>query len=62
MHTPQTLLAHVRALTPNLAPAEQRVAAAVVHDPAGACSTARRNRLAASSTCTAGQRLDPSPT
>jgi DNA-binding MurR/RpiR family transcriptional regulator len=35
-HTPQTLLAHVRALTPNLAPAEQRVAAAVVHDPAGA--------------------------
>jgi DNA-binding MurR/RpiR family transcriptional regulator len=34
-HTPQTLLAHVRALTPNLAPAEQRVAAAVVHDPAG---------------------------
>src|ERR1700716_3657653 len=35
VHTPQTLLAHVRALTPNLAPAEQRVAAAVVHDPAG---------------------------
>src|ERR1700746_3305012 len=34
-HTPQTLLAHVRALPPNLAPAEQRVAAAVVHDPAG---------------------------
>jgi DNA-binding MurR/RpiR family transcriptional regulator len=34
-HTPQTLLAHVRALTPSLAPAEQRVAAAVVHDPAG---------------------------
>jgi DNA-binding MurR/RpiR family transcriptional regulator len=34
-HTPQTLLAHVRALMPNLAPAEQRVAAAVVHDPAG---------------------------
>jgi DNA-binding MurR/RpiR family transcriptional regulator len=35
VHTPQTLLAHVRALIPNLAPAEQRVAAAVVHDPAG---------------------------
>jgi DNA-binding MurR/RpiR family transcriptional regulator len=35
VHTPQTLLAHVRALTPNLAPAEQRVAAAVVSDPAG---------------------------
>src|SRR5260370_40804348 len=35
VHTPQTLLAHVRALTPTLAPAEQRVAAAVVHDPAG---------------------------
>jgi len=34
-HTPQTLLAHVRALTPNLAPAERRVAAAVVQDPAG---------------------------
>jgi DNA-binding MurR/RpiR family transcriptional regulator len=34
-HTPQTLLAHVRALTPNLAPAEQRVAAAVVSDPGG---------------------------
>src|SRR5271155_2760488 len=35
VHTPRTLLAHVRALTPNLAPAEQRVAAAVVNDPAG---------------------------
>ncbi len=35
MHTPQTLLAHVRALMPNLAPAEQRVAAAVVSDPGG---------------------------
>ncbi len=35
VHTPQTLLAHVRALTPNLAPAEQRVAAAVVRDPGG---------------------------
>src|SRR5580698_5048837 len=35
VHTPQTLLAHVRALTPNLAPAEQRVAAAVVNDPGG---------------------------
>lgn len=34
-HTPETLLAHVRALTPNLAPAEQRVAAAVTADPAG---------------------------
>jgi DNA-binding MurR/RpiR family transcriptional regulator len=34
-HTPQTLLAHVRALTPNLAPAEQRVAAATAADPAG---------------------------
>jgi DNA-binding MurR/RpiR family transcriptional regulator len=37
-HSPQTLLAHVRALTPNLAPAEQRVAAAVVHDPAGSAA------------------------
>jgi DNA-binding MurR/RpiR family transcriptional regulator len=35
VHTPQTLLAHVRALAPNLAPAEQRVAAAVVSDPGG---------------------------
>src|SRR5580700_4176953 len=34
-HTPETLLAHVRALMPNLAPAEQRVAAAVVSDPGG---------------------------
>jgi DNA-binding MurR/RpiR family transcriptional regulator len=34
-HTPQTLLAHVRALTPDLAPAEQRVAAAAAADPAG---------------------------
>jgi len=34
-HTPQTLLAHVRALTPNLAPAEQRVAAVIAADPAG---------------------------
>jgi DNA-binding MurR/RpiR family transcriptional regulator len=34
-HTPQTLLAHVRALTPTLARAEQRVAAAVARDPAG---------------------------
>ena len=33
-HTPQTLLAHVRAIMPNLAPAERRVAAAVVQDPA----------------------------
>jgi DNA-binding MurR/RpiR family transcriptional regulator len=35
VHTPQTLLAHVRALMPDLAPAEQRVAAAVVSDPGG---------------------------
>jgi DNA-binding MurR/RpiR family transcriptional regulator len=34
-HTPETLLSHVRALMPNLAPSEQRVAAAVVADPAG---------------------------
>jgi DNA-binding MurR/RpiR family transcriptional regulator len=34
-HRPETLLAHVRALKPSLAPAEQRVAAAVVADPAG---------------------------
>lgn len=34
-HTPETLIAHVRALMPNLAPAEQRVAAEVVSDPAG---------------------------
>jgi DNA-binding MurR/RpiR family transcriptional regulator len=34
-HTPQTLLAHVRALTPSLAPAERRVAAAVATDPGG---------------------------
>jgi DNA-binding MurR/RpiR family transcriptional regulator len=34
-YSPQTLLARVRALTPNLAPAERRVAAAVVRDPAG---------------------------
>jgi DNA-binding MurR/RpiR family transcriptional regulator len=37
-HTPQTLLDHVRALTPALAPAEQRVAAAVTDDPAGAAA------------------------
>jgi DNA-binding MurR/RpiR family transcriptional regulator len=37
-HTPETLLAHVRALMPNLAPAEQRVASAVVNDPAGAAA------------------------
>lgn len=35
-HTPQTLLTHVRAMMPNLAPAERRVAAAVVQDPARA--------------------------
>jgi DNA-binding MurR/RpiR family transcriptional regulator len=37
-HTPETLLAHVRALIPDLAPAEQRVAAAIVDDPAGAAA------------------------
>jgi DNA-binding MurR/RpiR family transcriptional regulator len=37
-HRPETLLAYVRALRPNLAPAEQRVAAAVVADPAGAAA------------------------
>jgi DNA-binding MurR/RpiR family transcriptional regulator len=36
--TPQTLLAHIRALSPNLAPAERRVADAVVRDPAGAAA------------------------
>src|SRR5260221_374842 len=30
-------------------------------EPAGAASTASRNRRAASSRCTAGQRFDPSP-
>ena len=35
VHTPQTLVAHVRALTPNLPPAERRVAAAVASDPGG---------------------------
>ncbi len=34
-HNPQTLLAHIRALMPNLAPAEQRVATAIVNDPGG---------------------------
>lgn len=34
-NAPRTLLAHVRALVPTLAPAEQRVAAAVTSDPAG---------------------------
>jgi DNA-binding MurR/RpiR family transcriptional regulator len=37
-HTPQTLLSHVRALMPNLARSEQRVAAAVVDDPGGTAS------------------------
>jgi DNA-binding MurR/RpiR family transcriptional regulator len=37
-HTPETLLSHVRALTPNLAPAEQRVAAGIVDDPAAAAA------------------------
>ncbi len=36
MHSPETLLVHVRALKPSLAPAEQRVADVVVADPAGA--------------------------
>jgi DNA-binding MurR/RpiR family transcriptional regulator len=34
-HTPETLLSHIRALMPNLAPAERRVALAAVNDPAG---------------------------
>jgi DNA-binding MurR/RpiR family transcriptional regulator len=34
-HTPETLIAHIRALLPNLAPAEQRVAAEAISDPAG---------------------------
>jgi DNA-binding MurR/RpiR family transcriptional regulator len=34
-HTPETLIAGIRALMPNLAPAEQRVAAEVISDPAG---------------------------
>jgi len=34
-HTPEILIAHIRALMPNLAPAEQRVAAEAVSDPAG---------------------------
>ena len=34
-HTPETLIAHIRALMPNLAPAEQRGAAEAVSDPAG---------------------------
>jgi DNA-binding MurR/RpiR family transcriptional regulator len=37
-HNPQTLVAYVRALAPTLAPAEQRVAAAVARDPAGAAA------------------------
>src|ERR1700728_4923001 len=37
-HTPETLMAHIRALEPNLAPAEQRVAAEVVRDPAAAAA------------------------
>jgi DNA-binding MurR/RpiR family transcriptional regulator len=37
-HTPQTLLAHIRALSPSLPPAERRVAAAVVQDPARAAA------------------------
>lgn len=32
------------------------------HEPAGADSTANRNKFAASSRCMAGQRFDPSPT
>jgi DNA-binding MurR/RpiR family transcriptional regulator len=34
-HTPETLLSHIRALLPNLAPSERRVGSAVVADPAG---------------------------
>jgi DNA-binding MurR/RpiR family transcriptional regulator len=34
-HTPETLLSHIRALMPNLAPSERRVAGAAVRDPAG---------------------------
>jgi DNA-binding MurR/RpiR family transcriptional regulator len=34
-HTPETLIAHIRALMPNLAPAEQRVATEAISDPAG---------------------------
>jgi DNA-binding MurR/RpiR family transcriptional regulator len=37
-HTPETLIARIRALMPNLAPAEQRVAAAVISDPATAAA------------------------
>src|SRR5580700_4780652 len=43
VHTPETLLAHVRALTPNLAPAERRdaagVAAMTISELAAACRT-----------------------
>ena len=35
-HAPRTLLSHIRALVPTLAPAERRIAAAVTADPAGA--------------------------
>ena len=48
-------LAPVRTGTPSSATACSR-------DPAGAFSRARRNRRAASNRCTAGQRLEPSPT
>src|ERR1700689_5942167 len=37
-HTAETLMAHIRALEPNLAPAERRVAAEVVRDPAAAAA------------------------
>ena len=37
-HTPETLMAHIRALEPNLAPAERRVAAEVVRDPGAAAA------------------------
>jgi DNA-binding MurR/RpiR family transcriptional regulator len=49
-HTPQTLLAHVRALMPNLAPAERRVAAAVIQDPARAAGMTIAELAAACST------------
>lgn len=50
VHTPQTLLAHVRALMPNVAPAERRVAATVVRDPAAASAMTISELAAACST------------
>ncbi|MGH3156834.1 MAG: MurR/RpiR family transcriptional regulator [Streptosporangiaceae bacterium] len=37
-HSAETLLTHIRAMMPNLAPAERRVATEVVSDPAGAAA------------------------